>query len=106
MAWARQVIDLAAQAMREECVHSGRQDMWDVFDARVLAPALHGAPPVPYDQLVQRFGYRTPDQASNVLITAKRTFQRALREVVAQYADDDQIDDEIRELKVLVSCGT
>lgn len=102
-AWARQVIDQAAQLMREQCARDDRSDIWDVFVGRVLDPALDGTAPVPYDQLVTRFGYATPEQASNVLMTAKRTFQRALRQVVADYCDESEVEDELRELRAVAA---
>ena len=102
--WGRQVIARAAELMREECARNERHDMWDVFESRVLAPALHGAEPVSYGQIVHRHGYRTPEQASNVLVSARRAFQRALRDAVAEYVDDEsQIDEELRELREVVS---
>jgi hypothetical protein len=104
-AWARQVIDQAGALMRAQCARDDRADIWEVFVARVLAPALDGAPPVPYDELVARFGYETPEQASNVLMTAKRSFQRALRQVVADYCDESEVDDELRDLRVTVARG-
>jgi RNA polymerase sigma-70 factor (ECF subfamily) len=102
-AWARQVIDQAAALMREQCAREDRADIWDVFVGRVLAPALDGAEPVPYERLVARFGYATPEQASNVLMTAKRSFQRALRQVVADYCDEAEVEDELRELRAVAA---
>ena len=104
-AWARQVIDQAAELMRQQCAREDRADIWEVFRSRVLAPALEGAAPVPYDQLVARFGYETPEQASNVLMTAKRSFQRALRHVVADYCDESEVNEELRDLRVVVARG-
>ena len=102
-AWARQVIEQAAAVMREHCLREDRADIWEVFVGRVLAPALEGAAPVPYEQLVTRFDYGTPEQASNVLMTAKRSFQRALRQVVLDYCDESEVEDELRDLRVVVS---
>jgi len=101
--WARQVIDQAAALMRDQCARDDRADIWEVFAGRVLSPALDGAAPVPYEQLVARFDYATPEQASNVLMTAKRTFQRALRQVVADYCDESEVEDELRDLRAVVA---
>lgn len=103
MAWARRVIDQAAELMRGQCAREDRTDIWEVFVARVLEPALQGADPIPYEQLVARFGYRTPEQAANVLTTAKRSFQRALREVVADYCDEAEVEQELRDLRAMVA---
>jgi len=99
LAWARNVIDQTVQVMRAECESSGREDVWGVFECRLLGPMLHGAEPIPYEDLVKRFGLQSPSQASNLLMTAKRVFARALRAVVGEYArESDEIEAEIREL--------
>jgi DNA-directed RNA polymerase specialized sigma24 family protein len=87
--WARQAVSLALGRMRRECEAGGRAPVWAVFEARVVACAFDGAEPMPYAQLVQRFGFASPEQAANVLITGKRMFARNLREVVGEYAEDD-----------------
>lgn len=99
LAWARQVIDQAGEIMRAECAHEDRLDIWEVFRGRILLPALDGSAPTPYQTLVEQFGYETPDQAANVLVTAKRSFQRALRRVVADYCSDEDVEAELRELQ-------
>jgi len=97
--WARQMIDEALQRMRTECQTSGRVDIWGVFENRIVLPALEGARPSEYEDLVKRFALQTPLQACNLLVTAKRMFSRMLGSVVGEYVDDDQMEDEINELK-------
>jgi hypothetical protein len=70
----------------------------------VLRPSVDGTPPLPYDQLVARFGFRSPGQASDVLMTAKRMFARTLRAVVGEYAEDEQaVEDEISEVRAILA---
>lgn len=108
VAWARGLIAEALRQMQAECERSGRQDLWGVFQCRVVGPILEATAPVGYEQLVERFDFQSPTQASNALTTAKRMYARALRSAVGQYTDDDrQIDSEIEELKeVLARSGT
>jgi DNA-directed RNA polymerase specialized sigma24 family protein len=98
--WARATIDEALRRMQSECAAKGRPEVWGVFEHRVLAETLGGPAPLPYDEMVARFGFRSPAQASNVLMTAKRMFARALRSVLADYdrGDSDAIEAELREL--------
>ena len=104
MAWAREVIAEALERVKTECMASGRLAYWNVFDCRVVAPILEGAEPLPYEQLVQRFGFKSPTEASNALVTAKRMFVRALHAVVAEYAGDkSRADEEIHELRAILS---
>jgi len=104
VAWARRLIQETLQRMRGECRRSNRQDVWGVFECRLLGPMLKGSKPVDYEVLVQRFALKSPSQASNVLITGKRMFARALRSVVAEYAlGEDEIEAEIVELKSILA---
>ena len=104
VAWARRVIEQALAGMRGECEGAGRGDLWAIFEGRILAPTLDGADPVPYDELVSRYGLQSPKQAANAVVTARRMFVRYLREVVAQYvARPEDVDGEIAELQQILA---
>lgn len=106
--WAEEVISQALLRMKTQCERSGRSDMWGVFQDRIVGPTLEGTKPVGYGELIERFGFGSPAQASNALITAKRMYARILRTVLAEYTRDDQeINEEIDELKGILSrCGS
>src|SRR5207244_4296378 len=90
--------------MREQCQIEGREQLWEIFTARVVSPAFEGGDPMPYQQLIDRFGLQTPLQASNALTTAKRMFAKTLRTIVAEYANSpDAVEREIGELKEVLS---
>jgi hypothetical protein len=38
-------------------------------------------------------------------MTAKRSFQRALRQVVSDYCDASEVEDELRDLRTVVARG-
>jgi len=107
LAWARGVINEALRKMRQQCESSGRMQLWGIFECRVVGPTLHAAAPIDYAQLVERFGFQSPSQASNALTTAKRMYARALRDAVSEYArDEEEIEAEIKELReILAQCG-
>jgi DNA-directed RNA polymerase specialized sigma24 family protein len=97
--WARDLLAHCIRQMEEECKASGRGPLFEVFRYRVLEPALHGVEPMPYGDMVARYGLADPIQASNLLITAKRMFERRLREGIREYAQtDSDVDEEIQEL--------
>jgi RNA polymerase sigma-70 factor (ECF subfamily) len=97
--WARAVLAEALARMEAACQTKSCLERWGVFKARLLGPALDGAPAQPYEELVLRFGFRSPAEASNALITARRQFARLLSEVVAEYAGADvDVEAELREL--------
>lgn len=107
VAWARSVISQALEKMRDECELAGRKELWGIFECRVVGPTLEGTTPVDYAELIERFGFRSPTQASNALTTAKRMYARALRSAIAQYAlDQQEIESELIELKeILARCS-
>jgi RNA polymerase sigma-70 factor (ECF subfamily) len=104
VAWAHEIVLEALRRVKAECTASGRSAYWSVFDSRVVAPIFDGAEALPYERVVARFGFRSPTEASNALVTAKRMFVRALRAVVAEYARDEEgIDREIEDLRAILS---
>lgn len=103
VAWAREVIAETLRRIEAECQAAGRADIWQVFQCRVLHPILEGADPLPYDRLVEQFGLKSPTQAMNLLITAKRTFARVLRALVQEYAGEGaEIEAEIADLRKIL----
>ncbi len=105
--WARQLLAEVVRRMQAECRESGRDDLWGVFDGRILAPIRDGAEPLDYEELVHRFQFRSPSQASNALVTAKRMFARVLKDVVSEYAfDEADVEAEIQELERCLSRQT
>ncbi len=98
--WAREILVQALERMEAECELKQDRNRWGVFKARLLDPELDGIPAPSYEELILRFGFRSPAEASNTLITAKRQFQRILREVIGEYAGGPpEVEEEIRELK-------
>ena len=95
--------------MRTACENKGRPDLWELFACRVVVPTLTGSPPPSYDSLLQKFGFRSAQQASNALLTAKRYFERTLRTVIAEMecvASEQDIEAEITDLcNILVEVG-
>jgi hypothetical protein len=103
--WAQAVMREALRRMQTHCAESGRRDLWEVFERRLLQPMLEGAEPLPYEQLVEQFQFESPAQVYNALTTGKRMFIGALRLVIAEYARDErEIDAEIEEWKAILSC--
>ncbi|CAN5351891.1 sigma factor [soil metagenome] len=105
--WARTVVTQTMDQMRAECEKSDRADVWQIFDARVIGPTIRGEDPPDYETLVARTGAASPLQLSNLLVTAKRMFIRTLRDVVSEYArDEEELEEEIRDLrKILGAAG-
>jgi len=102
--WARVILTEALRRMEHECRAKGHSEVWEVFRLRVILPCLHDAKPLSYKDMVSRMELRSPTQASNLLVTGKRTFVRCLESVVAEYANSpEEVHDEILDLKQILS---
>ena len=104
--WARQLLQRAIETMERQCRQMGRPEIWEIFGARILSPLFDDVNPLPYKELISQFGLESPAQASNMLMTAKRTFARILRDLIAEYESRDTVEEEIADLfRVLARCG-
>ena len=98
-AWARHILARAIRETRRHCREFRQTAVWGVFYYRVIRTTLQQREPMPYNVLVVRYGFASPAQASNALITAKRIFNRSLRRIIAEYATtEEQQSGELRDL--------
>jgi hypothetical protein len=100
VAWARQVLSAAIERARVDCCSDvRRQKAWQVFEARVLVPLCRDTQPPSFNAVRTRFELESDMQASNLTVTGKRLFARALWSVVGEYAGDEaEVEAEIRDL--------
>lgn len=94
LSWARTVLAETLRRMEEDCKKAGedqprRSYIWEMFRIRLLEPVFDDTPQVPYDQLVDRFGLKSPTDASNLLLSGKRIFKAHLGRVINEYARQD-----------------
>ena len=94
LAWAQTVLAETLRRMEADCKNPGEDQprrgyIWEMFRIRLLEPILNGAAEVPYDQLIDRFGLKSPTDASNTLLSAKRIFKVHLSKVIKEYARQD-----------------
>jgi hypothetical protein len=64
---------------------------------RLLEPLFQNAPQTPYERLIDRFGLKSPLEASNMLLSGKRIFKGHLLAVIGEYTErDDAAAEEVR----------
>ena len=51
--WARQLLDEVVKRMKAECEKSGRDDLWGIFEGRILLPIFEAKEPLGYGQEVR-----------------------------------------------------
>jgi len=94
LAWAQTVLAETLRRMEADCKNPGEDQprrgyIWEMFRIRLLDPIFNGAAEMPYDQLIERFGLKSPTDASNTLLSAKRIFKAHLSKVIKEYARQD-----------------
>jgi DNA-directed RNA polymerase specialized sigma24 family protein len=92
--WTRAILTETLRRMEADCKRPGedqprRSQIWEIFSIRLLDPIFNDAPQMPYDQLVERFGLKSPTDASNTLLSGKRIFKAQLDKVIREYAGQD-----------------
>lgn len=94
LAWARAVLSETLRRMEADCKdpqadQPRRSQIWELFRVRLLEPVFDGTPVPAYEALIERFGLKSPTDASNTLLSAKRIFKSHLNEVIKEYAGKD-----------------
>jgi DNA-directed RNA polymerase specialized sigma24 family protein len=105
-AWAREIVRQATTMLRQQCEADQRPELWAVFEARLLKPAEDGSAPMDYEEISRQLGSVSAEQLPNLLVTAKRIFTRKVREAIAEYCGEDQVDQEIFDLREALSRAT
>jgi RNA polymerase sigma-70 factor (ECF subfamily) len=102
--WARALLRNVLAAMKEKCTADGREDVWTVFEGRVLAEIFEDREPVLYETLAVQLHLKSPSQAANILVTGKRLYARLLRIAVSEYErSDSEVEAEIADLQTVLS---
>lgn len=99
--WAQGVMESALERARQACLDAGQATFWELFEARVVRPAVTRAEAESYAACLERLGFASVQQACNALVTVNRRLQKALREVVGLYVDAGQVESEIKALALL-----
>ncbi|HEX4121241.1 MAG TPA: hypothetical protein VH619_11535 [Verrucomicrobiae bacterium] len=109
LTWVRTVLTETLRRMEADCKdpkaeQPRRSNIWEMFRVRLLEPILNDAPQAPYEQLIERFGLKSPTDASNMLLSGKRIFKAHLTRVIKDYAEQDSVAAaEIQELEEFVA---
>lgn len=96
--WAGDLLSRALNRFKLECAASGKQLHHSVFELRIVKPILEGVKPPSMRELA-RHNNMEEKQIANILLTARRVFQRLLREEIGAYEPEDaSVAAEIAEL--------
>ena len=82
----RQIVGEAVRKFRQHCDQRGKLIMWEVFENRLLKPMMDDVTPEPYERLAVRLRLKSQSQATNLLMSGKRSFIHTLRTVIDEFA--------------------
>jgi RNA polymerase sigma factor (sigma-70 family) len=88
-AWVADVTRRVLWRLEQECRETGKRTHYELFHRRLVLPALEGASVPSLQDLARKFGL-SEKQASNCLLTARRAYQRLLRQEIQTYASTEQ----------------
>jgi len=96
--WATDLILLTLNTLEQECMDTEKKTHFMLFQRRIIEPSLRNIEPPPLAELAQELCL-TEKQAANRLLTARRAYQRILREKIRVFAlSDDDVSEEVRDL--------
>jgi len=97
-AWLRELVLRVLQTLEQEYLASGKQIHLELLRQRVIAPILEGAEVPSLRELADRYALSVKD-VENRVITARRAYQRLLRDEIRLYASsDEEVAAEIQDL--------
>jgi len=97
-AWVEELLSRVLKILEKECFETGKEAHFQLFQQRIIEPILQSQEQPPIKDLAGKMGL-TEKQACNYVITARRAYQRLLREEVRMYASsDEEVTQEIKDL--------
>ena len=105
-AWASALLDAVLAEVKDGCLRDGLGAHWAVFHARVVMPCYENVDPPSLAEVCSEQQIASEARASNMVITVKRRFQKALRSRVRQFVNSDEgVDAEIQDLMRVLGRG-
>jgi len=98
-AWKSAILDETLAEVQDDCLEHGLATHWNVFQARVLQPALQSDEPPSMGEICRKFGIASETTASNMIVTVKRRFRTALRKHLrSTVLSDEEADEELQDM--------
>ena len=93
------LLDQVLSAVQTSCDRDNLQIHWQVFEDRVVRPILQGSTPPSLSEVCRKHEIQDEKKASNMLVTVRRRFQKALKEYVrTTVASDSHTQAELTEI--------
>ena len=100
--WASDLLHRVLRHFEDECRINSKMQLFELFRLRIIGPALYSAAAPPLAEVAPAMGL-TKVQAKNRVVTARRAFQRLLKEEIALYASKEELAEEESDLFRILS---
>ena len=98
LAWVRELMLRVLRSLEKHFLANGKECHYKLFRWRIIDPILENKPQPTFENLAKKVNL-TEKQTSNCVITARRAYQRLLKEEIQMYASsDEEVAAEIRDL--------
>ena len=98
-AWKSAVLDRVLTEVQAGCLADGLETHWRVFHDRLLRPIFDECEPPSMAQVCRQYAVASESIASNMMVTVKRRFHRALRrQLRATVLCDADADEELQDM--------
>lgn len=99
-AWVSALLEQVLREVQAGCDRDGKTVHWHVFCDRIVRPIMKAGDAPSLDKLCQKYSISDTAKASNMVVTAKRRFQTALREHLRNSVmSDDEAEAELKEIR-------
>lgn len=97
-AWVKALLLRVLHRLESEFRATGKEKHLELFRHRIIRPALDGAAPPALREMAERLEL-DEKEAANYLLTARRAYQRLLRQEIRLYASSDsEVSEEVHDL--------
>ncbi len=104
--WATEMLDLIISQVEQEFIKEDKEVFWQVFSERVIAPIFTDVPAPAMSEICSKYHIDDEKRASNMIITVKRRFRKAVMRVLEDtLLPDSDVQEELVELISILSAG-
>ena len=98
-AWVSSLLEEVIKEVEAKCHEDGKTVHWHVFYDRVLEPIMEKTEAPSMKEICRRYGLKSESEASNMMVTVKRRFQRTMKDHLRNLViSEEQVDEEFSEI--------
>jgi DNA-directed RNA polymerase specialized sigma24 family protein len=102
--WASNLLDEVLSEVKDEYCSTDKANHWEIFNAKIVIPIFENTKPPSLAEICKKYEIKRQSQVSNMIVTVKRRFRKALRRHMRQFVQSDlEIEEEFRDLHKILS---